>query len=90
MWFTGEDMSISAAVDCSGGPFPAKVKFFKGSRELNKAPRYLMDPIKGKKTVEFGIKKLKSQDESKYTLILENKEGQATDVAIFSVFVKSK
>lgn len=76
---------IEAVID--GNPFPT-VTWYKGTRECTDGPKFTCecDPTTG--IVGLTIKKVKSDDEAKYTLKIHNDAGE--ERSTFSVFVKCK
>jgi hypothetical protein len=74
---------VEAVID--GHPFPT-VSWFKGNRECMDGPKYTcdIDPTTG--IVGLTIKKIKSEDEAKYTLKISSDEGE--EQYSFNVFVK--
>lgn len=81
----GTNDFIEAIVN--GNPFPT-VTWYKGNRECMDGPKYTneVDPASG--VVGLTIKKAKPDDEAKYTLKIQNPQGE--DKCVFSVFVKCK
>jgi hypothetical protein len=79
----GSSDFIEAVID--GNPFPS-VSWFKGTRECLEGPKYKIDVDTKTGIVGLTINKLKSEDESKYTLKIKNENGE--EQATCSVFVK--
>ncbi len=75
---------VEAVVD--GHPFPT-ITWYKGTRELTSdGVKYVYEADESTGIVGLTIKKAKSDDESKYTLKIQNESGE--ERATFSVFVK--
>jgi hypothetical protein len=79
----GSNDFIEAIVD--GNPFPT-VTWYKGHRECSDGPKYQNEVDQSTGIVGLTIKKVKPDDESKYTLKISNEAGEES--VTFSVFVK--
>jgi len=79
----GSNDFIEAVID--GNPFPT-VTWYKANRECVDGPKYAyeQDPTTG--VVGLNINKIKSDDEAKYTLKIQNEAGE--EKVTFSVFVR--
>lgn len=71
----------------NGNPFPV-ITWYKGTRECTDGPKFTteMDPVTG--IIGLTIKKIRPDDEAKYTCKISNEAGE--DKISFSVFVKCK
>ena len=74
---------IEAVID--GKPFP-QCTWYKGARECFDGPKFMHEVNETTGVVGLSIKKLKSEDEAKYTLRISNSHGE--EKAVFSIFVK--
>ena len=82
----GSNDFIEAIVD--GNPFPQVTWYKGGARECADGPKYQNEVDTSTGIVGLLIKKVKSDDESKYTIKLSNQVGEES--ATFSVFVRCK
>ncbi len=83
VFIEGSSNFIEAVID--GHPFP-NVAWFKGNRECMDGPKYTVDVDPSTGIVGLTIKKIKSDDEAKYTLKINNEAGEEKHSC--SVFVK--
>jgi hypothetical protein len=74
---------VEAVID--GHPFP-NVTWFKGNRECMVGPKYTCDIDPSTGIVGLTIKKIKSDDEAKYTLKISNDAGE--EQYSVNIFVK--
>lgn len=74
---------IEAVVD--GNPFPT-VSWFKVNRECMDGPKYINEVDQGTGVAGLQVKKIKSDDEAKYTIKIQNSLGEES--ATCMVFVK--
>lgn len=81
----GSNDFIEAIVD--GNPFPT-VTWYKGTRECLDGPKYTNEVDTSTGIVGLLIKKVKSDDESKYTIKISSEAGEES--VTFSVFVRCK
>lgn len=79
----GSNDFIEAIID--GNPFPT-VSWFKGTRECLDGPKYTNEVDASTGIVGLVIKKVKSEDESKYTVKISSEVGEES--VNFSVFVR--
>ncbi len=68
-----------------GNPFPS-ITWYKAGREVFEGAKYTYEVDKSTGVVGLSIKKVKLEDEAKYTLKIANTSGE--ERATFSVFVK--
>jgi hypothetical protein len=74
---------VEAIVD--GSPFPI-CTWYKGDREIHDGIKNTIEINEKTGVVGLTIKKLKPEDEAKYTLKIYNEHGE--DKVVFSIFVK--
>ncbi|XP_023931299.1 twitchin isoform X3 [Lingula anatina] len=81
----GDPITLEIDVDGKEMPF---VRFFKGKRQLKNDARTVINMDAPNKRCTLHIKKSRFPDEGKYAVFLENANGQMTDEAKFTIFVK--
>jgi hypothetical protein len=82
--FVEESTSFVEAI-IDGMPFP-QCTWYKGDREIHDSIKMTTEVNQTTGVVGLTIKKLKPEDEAKYTLKINNIHGE--DKVVFSIFVK--
>lgn len=74
---------VEAVID--GNPFPT-CTWFKGNRECYDGPKFVHEINTKTGVVGLTVKRLRPEDEAKYTLNIKNSDGE--EKAVYSLFVK--